>query len=393
MYDFILFENYHLAVNHLKDVVIIARLLKKCGYSVAIAKIYPDQNYELCEGIDYIELDISASLPRDEYSLFPKSKIHSFLSMLRFLYQQHFYMKEVLSQIVGKAKNYYYGSYHLLMPIVLLKDTNQACNYFTWGLRSSRLSAVKEAIFPNPILALRMIILRSYYLKKNNLKFFVSDNFIKKEFLTLGISEKQLIIRPERMLHEIPGDNYDKLTNKFSLLTIGSLRQDKRIEVSVQEIKELSGDWEYVIAGKANDKKYSQLIEKQINSDPRIKRIDKRLDEFEYNLLIQNAHFVLLNDCQQISAVTNGTLMEALMNFRPIIAPNYLPYSYYIDNFNIGFSFDPSIEGSLKQTIEKARNIGCIYFEDNIRNFLRLITTESILGQFSLDLKKCNSCN
>lgn len=68
------------------------------------------------------------------------------------------------------------------MPISLLNKTTPHCYYFTWGLRSSRISSFKETFKSNPLLALRMIILRTIYQNKGNLKFFVSDSFIKKNF-------------------------------------------------------------------------------------------------------------------------------------------------------------------------------------------------------------------
>lgn len=390
MYDFILLENYHLAINHLKDIVIIAKILRKAGYSVAIVRIYPDQCYEICEGIDYIDLDVHATIPCDNYAIHPKSKINSFFSMLRFLWQQHRYIEKALKLIEGKARNYYYGSYHLLMPISLLNKTTPHCYYFTWGLRSSRISSFKETFKSNPLLALRMIILRTIYQNKGNLKFFVSDSFIKKEFLSLGFADDKLIIRPERMLDTMPDCAYDELSASFSLLTIGSLRAAKRIEMNILEIKEVDGSWEYVIAGKARDNKYAKIIEEYIDNDIRCKRIDRRLNELEYNMLIKRTHFVLLNDCKQSSIITNGTLVEALMHFRPVIVPNYLPYSYFISEYKVGVMFDPSIKGSLKMAVEKARELGCDSFKSNIQNFLCTILVDNVSRQFSLELK--NKC-
>lgn len=60
------------------------------------------------------------------------------------------------------------------------------------------------------------------------------------------------------MLDTMPDCAYDELSASFSLLTIGSLRAAKRIEMNILEIKEVDGSWEYVIAGKARDNKYAK---------------------------------------------------------------------------------------------------------------------------------------
>lgn len=56
IYDFVLFENFNQAINHYKDICIIARLLQSSGYSVAIADVFAEAEYCKVEGVPHISV-------------------------------------------------------------------------------------------------------------------------------------------------------------------------------------------------------------------------------------------------------------------------------------------------------------------------------------------------
>ncbi len=75
---------------------------------------------------------------------------------------------------------------------------------------------------------------------------------------------------------------------------------------------------------------------------------------------LEKCHFLLLCDKKQPSSVTNGTLMEAFINLRPVIAPNYDPYKYYVEKYGLGILYNPEETDSLVDAINKAIKRGAI---------------------------------
>lgn len=369
-FDFILFENYHQATNHKYDVVLIAKLLKYAGCNVALLDLYGEDNRNANEDIPIIHLKNKSKIPNDKWQKHPKNKIFSLLSLIRFLWQQHFFMKNVIKEIEPLADRFYCGSYHLGMTSIFFKS-KKPCFY--WGLRSSRMTGFWSRFKNNPIIGFRMLKLHHDFIKNPSQKLFVSNELIKKEFEQLGISPDRMIIREERCVTALGHPEYNKLAPCISFLTIGILRPDKRIEYTVNEFKQCNKpDWCYVLAGKVYET-YEKTIEESIGSAANIKRINEYMDYEKFNNLIKESHFVVLADKKQKSLITNGTMLEALINYRPIIAPEYDPYKFYIDKYGIGITFDPDKEGDLTKTMLIAADKGCESFRTNIETFLETI--------------------
>ena len=114
-YDFILFENYHHASNHKYDMFLIAKLLKSKGLKVAVLDIYHEDREHEHDGIPVIHLQKEKVIPDDKWQKAPVNKLFSLLCLVRFLWQQHFYMKDVLSEVEPLADRFYCGSYHIGM--------------------------------------------------------------------------------------------------------------------------------------------------------------------------------------------------------------------------------------------------------------------------------------
>lgn len=386
-YDFVLFENYIGAINHYSDLIMTAKLLRFIGNSVAIVKYTDEDKYCKVDGIPIIEIKNKYKRPNDKWTNQKNYKIYSLFCMIRFLYQQHRYASNFLEQINGIAKNYYIGTYHLLMANVFVTKTLSSCNYYYWGVRSSKLTDLKEHFFRNPILGIKGLLFRHFFKRNENLNFFVSDNFIKEEFISLGIKKDHLVLKPERMIYHTPENNINLLSSRFSLLSIGLLREEKRLELSINAFTDLDDpEMFFTIAGRSS-KWYCEKIDEIISNNKNILRINKFIQKAEYIEIIEKSHFVVFCDKKEKYSVTNGTMMEALILNRPIIAPNYLPFSYYVNKYNIGLLFNPDDKNSLISQIKHAKELGTEYFIPHIRNFQKTLLFEICANEFIKELK------
>ena len=218
-----------------------------------------------------------------------------------------------------------------------------------------------------------MVQLRQAFMKNDSQFLFVSNNIIKGEFEQLGIPQKRMVIREERCIDKIGNPEYERMNLEFSLLTIGMLRKEKRIDYTISEfLKAKMPTWKYYLAGKTVGN-YENVIEKVTTGKDCIIRINEFLDYNKFYQLILNSHFVVLADEKQKSCVTNGTMMEALINYRPIIAPNYEPYRSYIENYGVGIMFNPEIQGDLSRAMKEAECKGSVSFCAKIEHFLHTI--------------------
>lgn len=387
VYDFILFENWHLATNHHKDVGLIAYMLKECGYTVAVADVYQNINKNFIEEVPCITIQHKATLleyPQSGLmSKWPFKKIIGAINQRK----EALHLKCVMNEIRGRYKHLYCGSYYVKMPIGWLRMIPDNSDAFFWGLRSARLVQYRKNIFD--LAGVGSYCLRKYFDKHPNLKFFVSDQLICDEFLNLGVASNRLVVRPERFIEDY---SVDKNGNEvvFSLLSIGSLRPEKRIEFILESLCRLGGkDIRYTIAG-ASKRGYERVIEEGIKktSNGMVKRLNYRLSENEFNELIDNADFLVLCDKPQASNVTNGTMNEALLAGVPIIAPNYDPYKYFIEQYHVGVMFDPDKEGSLDAAIQKAKQLGKKAFVQPIHNYQSLYLRKNVVKDFAESLKQ-----
>ena len=391
MYDFILFENYYQAFNHYKDLCIIARYLMRCGYSVAIADVFGEAENCKIEEVPHISFDKKCPVSISENGV-RRTDIISNIKHSWKRKQIDGYLKYVMRQLRGKYHNLYAGSYFVHMTIGWLKEIPDNTSVFFWGLRSSRL--IEHKLKPFGKKALPAFRLRRYFDHHKNLKFFVSDEIIREEFIELGISPNRLVIRPERYIEKMPSGSFHKeASNRLGLLSIGSLREAKQIEKILDVLKQLNDDTiTYTIAGKASDE-YEKLIKSHSNGLQGVIRRNYRIPEEEYNQLIEQCDFLILCDRQQLSSVTNGTMNEALLKGKPIIAPNYNPYKFYIEKYGIGITFDPESIESLSSAILDAKQKGVACFTDNIKNYQRTLLFDVVAERFGKELAESLTYN
>lgn len=384
MLDFLLFENYHLAQHHRLDVLIIAKMLKSQGLKVAIFDIYHEDRTDDIEGIPVLHWSSKNPIPDDSWMIRKHTVFETLIKSNMFQWQLHCYMKEVKSFIIDKAKNFYCGSYHNGMSTVLF-DIQKPC--YWWGLRSERFHFSIRKLIPSPHFGLHLLKERKKFIRNPNQRLFISNPIIIDEHERLGISRDRMIIREERVVEKVSEANLQTLDKNISFLVIGQLREAKHVPFTIQAFRKANIDGATLkLIGRAQDE-YEKEIQSAISKDKRIIRKNAFLEYDDFNKHFSESHFVVFADEQGPSCITNGTMTEALINHRPIICPNYNPYKYYIEKYNIGLMYEAGSVESYAATMRKARNLGVEYFQSSIDQFLKTLSFDVVAKKLVVDLE------
>lgn len=387
-FDFLLFENYHQASHHKFDVALIGRMMQSQGMTVAVLNLYNEDKEDSYGGIPVLNMPFQKSIPNDKWQIQPKNKLHSLLAKIRFLWQQRQYFRKVVKAIEPLADNFYCGSYHTLLSGQLLR-MGKPC-YF-WGLRSNRMSNFLQKMKKDPIEALHAYYLKRLFWANSNCRLFVSNNIIQKEFTSLGLDADRMVIREERCIDCIGNAELDKMDKDSSFLVIGQLRRQKNIPLTIDAFKLANVKESHLYLIGKSEGKYESIIEESTGKDQRIERQNKYLEYDEFNQYFSKSHFVLFADDQGESCITNGTMMEALIHHRPIICPNYNPYRYYIENYNVGLLYKPKDTNDYAKTIKKAASLGVSNFIPHIDEFLKSILFTEVSKKFVQDINNCGT--
>lgn len=384
MYDFLLFENYHLAVHHKIDVVIIAKMLKSQGLKVAIFDIYHEDDSDDIEGIPVLHWTSKAPIPDDSRMKRKHSVLETIFKSKMFQWQLHCYMKEVKSFITDKANNFYCGSYHNGMSTVLF-DIQKPC--YWWGLRSERIRFSWHKCFPSPLTGVHILMERNIFLKNPYQRLFVSNQIIMDEFERLGVPRKRMVIREERVVVKTMDSNLNMLDQNVSFLVIGQLRKEKHIPTTISAFKKANINGAVLKLIGRSQGEYEEEISKAIGEDNRIFRLNAFLEYDDFNKHFSSSHFVLFADEEGPSCITNGTMTEALINHRPIVCPNYNPYKYYIEKYGVGLLYEAGNEDSYASVLEKASELGAQSFQPSIERFLHTIQFDVVATKLVRDIK------
>lgn len=385
MYNFILFENFHLATHHLYDLVLIARMMQSQGLSVVIFDVYHEIEKDELEGVPVIHWQSSRKIPDDQWMLRKHSLLETLVKSISQGIQTHYYFKEVMSFVYDKAEAFYCGSFHNKISTVLLK-TKKPCYY--WGLRSDRLNFSVKKLLTSPLIGIRLLRQRNAFLKNPYQRLFVSNPIIFKEHERLGVPSNRMVIREERVVEMKNDANLKAMDENISFLVIGQLRKEKHIPLTVGAFKHanIKGAKLKLIGRSRND--YETDITNAIASDERIARINAYLEYEDFYKFFSQSHFVLFADEQSKSCITNGTMMEALIHHRPIICPDYNPYSYYIKKYGVGLLYKAGDIDSYANTMREASQLGTAYFQKAIDAFLETIMYDYVAEQFVKDIKE-----
>lgn len=387
-FDFLLFEHLYNVQNHYKDLGILARLLQKAGYRVAIVDVFKEA--ELCNIGDIPHISLGIDCPREFRSVRTYIRKKNGLVNLYYRVKKDIYLYKIIKSLSGIAPNIYIGSMTLATPIFFFMAFEKHTNYYMWALRSAYVLNWK-----NSKLGFYNFISRSLYKiihKCKNLHLIVSNELIKKEFEeVVGIEDDRLILRPERIIKErqvIAGKGVKG--SSLNLLYIGTLRAEKNIEFCIEAMKKISDNRiSYTIAGRCkSDNNYNDKIKQLTKDVPNIYRIDRYIPDEEYEQLMSDCDFLVLCDKQQASCASNGTMTEALLHGKPIIAPDFNPFKYEVEKYGVGMLYLYNDVDSLCETILKALNDGVESFKDNIASYQNNFIEENVAHKLTKQLKK-----
>ena len=368
IYDFILIEPIYWCMAHYtSDLKNITEILKAAGYKIAVVNYIKNNKYHADKEYDVINIFPDYKFPDRHYIINEKNKIKRFFKKIILDYHRYKFFEEIYRQIKNLSDNFYFGTYTTdSFPLFFLKTKSK--NIYYWGLRSFYFTQPHFAIKNNPYTELKAIVLRKKILKYKSIKFFISNKFIKEEFISGGLEPNRLIERPERTLNKLSNFKFDKLNKEFTLLTVGFIRKEKNLEFSIEVLK--NQNVKFIIAGNSVSVYGKSLDEKieEINASNIIRKKGFIPDNEYHNLFIQS-HFILIADKKSKSTVSNGTFLEALLKGRPVIVPDQKPYNYYVDKYNIGLKFIPNDKKSLLDTVKKVKLLGCRNFEEALIKF------------------------
>lgn len=366
MYDFIIFEHTGLR-NHMVDLCNIGQLLIDSGLKVAIANVTNER--ELCSdsGIEILNINVKRESYKTSCS----------------------YMKAVIKELSPQTKNFYVGSILSSTSLMWLKYVPPHHKVFLWALRSFFFTQYRRFRMSRTYL---LDVIHSIYNswvihKRKNTYLFVSDTIIRDEFINLGYERERLIVRPERTtkeIHPVKQGNNTPLT----LLSIGALRPEKRLELCIDAIDAIgSQGFHLIIAGKAYTiNGYDKMLEARSARNPFVTRIPYRLSTEEYNKLIIDCDYLILCDEKQPSSVTNGTMAEALLSGRPIIAPNYNPYKSIIEKYRVGILYEMYNQESLKKALIQAKETNPSEFSEGILNYQQDFLYDNVVSNFEKEI-------
>nr|WP_288281570.1 glycosyltransferase [uncultured Prevotella sp.] len=390
IYDFILFENLYNVQNHYKDLNNFAILLKKAGYNVAIADAFKEADLCKVEAVPHIKINIKC--PSIFKTLYTYQKKQSGLSKFYYRVRKDYYMYKVLKFLNPMTSNIYAGSLTLATPIYFVKAFSKNNNYYMWALRSANVLRWQNGIHGFSDLVSKMLFINLN--KYQNLSLLVSNSLIRDEFLIkVGIEERRLILRPERFVlnKTTPDEEIVEQKSTLHLLFIGTLRPFKNVEFCMRALEKLNNpDIFYTIAGRCkrnSDEKYNRFINEMAGSMKNVQRIDRYISDEEYNALIKKCDFLVLCDKTQASCASNGTMSEALLAGKPIIAPDFNPFKYEVEKYGVGYLYKYENIDSLCEVLMLALQNGAYQFKKQLTAYRNMFLIENVAKNLADQLK------
>ncbi len=378
-YDFVLFENSRQTDNHYKDLEFLALMIKKAGFSVAIAEVFKEK--EFCKNELIPHIVIKTQCPQEIRDVFKTS------NKLKNIYHQiklSRYLQRVIKELLPYSDNIYVGSLFKNLSIIsCFRMFPQNKNCFVWGLRSSALKTKKGIRLSN----IYGTIIKKLCVSEKNIKIVVSNELIRDEFHEIGIEESRLLVRPERVIDTLPEFKPRKSTRELHLLSIGSIRTKKKVEQCLEALALLKDNSiYYTIAGKSNSEEKEKAIEAKMNGVPNVVRINRRLDDDEYQKLIDECDFIVLCDDNFDGGISSGTMNEGILCNKPIISSNCPTFTYYVEKYGVGLIYKWEDIESLANVIKDAKAKGTEYFLNNMRDYQKLFLERNTIISFKEQL-------
>lgn len=160
------------------------------------------------------------------------------------------------------------------------------------------------------------------------------------------------------------------------------------MDLCIDALEAIGGsDFHLIIAGKAYTiNGYDKMLEARSARNPFVTRIPNRLSAEEYDKLIIDCDYLILCDEKQPSSVTNGTMAEALLLGRPIIAPNYNPYKSIIEKYGVGILYEMHDRESLRNALLQAKDTDSSEFSEGILNYQQDFMYDNVVGNFKKEI-------
>lgn len=388
-FDFILFENSYCIENHYRDVLVFARMLQKMGYVVAIADVFKERL--LCESDDVPHVSLRFHPPSHFSAL---SRFRTPMSSLKYTFYrllQDFYLIYAIFVLRKHTRNLYVGSLMIDTPLMWLTFFDNKHSYYLWGLRSGTLTLWQDRKFCRYGFYSRLLnmIIR----RKSCIKIVTSNDIIRDEFIdSIGVPSKRIIVRPERWianedtLHTVDSNNH----NILHLLTLGTLRRSKHVEYVIDALRDIGNSKiVYTIAGRCKDQNgYEEMIMNHMKGMNSINRINRYLEEDEYEDLFKTCDFFVLCDERERTCGSNGTMLEAVIKGCPIIAPNHEPYKTEIEKYGIGLLYDLGDINTLKAAIVKAKSLGKNHFEKELNKYKMTLSESNVIQMLKEQIER-----
>lgn len=377
-YDFVLFENLYTVENHYKDLKILAVLLREAGYNVAIADAFKEANLCNVEGIPHISVQTKCS--KEFKTLRVYSQGQSRWKHLFYRAQKDWYLYRVLRELKGMAPNIYLGSLTLATPAFFFRAFDRDTRYYMWALRSATLLNWKERGMNFYSWVSRQLYKNVNHYK--NLNLIISNKIICDEFVkNAGVERNRIVIRPERIVSEKVHFKFrERKDESLKLLYIGTIRPSKNIEFCLEALRQINDSRIfYTIAGRCRENNdYGEKINQLASPILNVIRIDRYIPDMEYEQLLDDCDFVILCDEKEPSCASNGTMLEALLHGRPIIAPDIHPFKYEIEKYGVGILFQYGSVDSLCRILKEAIDLDLGLFEKRLYEYQQSYTIENV---------------
>ena len=386
-YDIILIECEFYKKPHYENIIgHIADLLTTSGMKIAVINYLQNNTFHDGKGYDVIAIDINKKLPpvvRDKIE--KKDKITKILMEIWYSLRYYKYFNKIFSEILNYSDSIYLGSFSPWSLPVLINLKLRDKKIFIWGAYNQSL----ERRHRNPIKTIKSFLLR-FLIKKQNL-FFITPSLLTKNILKDKVcAENKIIIKPEMTYKDVCTKTCNNINSDFLLSTITEVRGGKNIHFALDALKNMQ--IKYTVAGRSWGE-YGKMLDDLIeNMDEKyFTRVTKWLSNDEMKNLYKKTHFILLNYREPKYVRSYGTLFMAIKYYRPIIAPNYDPFKYCINKYNIGIKYEPNDKESLINAINEAKEKGTQFFSAGINYFRKDFEYHKVAKEFSNSMKKTNN--
>lgn len=154
--------------------------------------------------------------------------------------------------------------------------------------------------------------------------------------------------------------------------SLGATRYDKGVDILLDALKKVKGDFTFLLAGKPTDFDENFIKEKISDYSESVKLIPRFLSDEEMADFMKMSDIIVL-PYRFIFDGASGPLVEAVVNEKCIIGPNHGSLGQIIEKNNLGLTFKTENSESLAQIIDIALKDKFV-LTDNYNEFKKCLT-------------------